>query len=339
MAKVAQKNAALVIDEQSKEFWRWKDNILQLEEQMLETLTFDIHVESPYAPLSEFFRIFGLEDKTLRNTTWAFINDSTLTHLALIQPANDITVAALFFTLKRHDIQLPDDDDGRTWWVRLGGSAQKISQAMSVMYDLYEDNPLGKKDNPYERSPADSIEAKLERTRRKIENGNGVDSQSHSEVETPGLSGGIPSPEATTTKEQVNGNGVSKEDGELTPNGKAPSEKEVAESRLDGSSDEKLKEAANDPATHEHTTTDNAAPVTNGTSRESSPKRKASEMDEESAERNSPSKRPRLENGTSETKIENGTIENVPIVPTIPGGSTVQNGSKSDEEEEGELEE
>ncbi|KAG7131506.1 Cyclin pch1 like protein [Verticillium longisporum] len=42
VAKVAQKNSQLIIDEQSKEYWRWRDNILAYEELMLELLTFDL---------------------------------------------------------------------------------------------------------------------------------------------------------------------------------------------------------------------------------------------------------------------------------------------------------
>ena len=54
VVKVAQKDASLIIDEQSKEFWRWKDSILLYEETMLELLTFDVVLESPYNMLIQF---------------------------------------------------------------------------------------------------------------------------------------------------------------------------------------------------------------------------------------------------------------------------------------------
>lgn len=288
---------------------------------MLETLTFDIHIDGPYRHLGIIFEMLDLlENKTLRNLAWAFLNDSSLTHLCILQPARDIAIASLFFALAHRGDKLPDDEDGNSWWERAGGTPTQIAQAMDIMYDLYEDNPLGKKDNPYERSPTDSNESKLERTRQRHENGNGINS--HSEVETPGASAGVVTPDINMTRDDANGNGVSREDGELTPNGKEHSEMDTSGSQPDGSSDEKLKEAANDPATHENTTGDAAAPITNGTSTEHapspsiSPKRKAAEIADE-AETNGASKRPRLENGT-----------------------TTANGTQSDEEgEEGELEE
>lgn len=291
---------------------------------MLEALTFDIHIDSPYRLISSIFEMFGLlENRELRNIAWSFLNDSAMTHLGVVQPARDIAVAALFFALAHSGESLPDDEQGRQWWKQAGGDAERIAQAVDIMYDLYEDNPLGKKENPYERSPSDSSESKLERTRQRHENGNGIDSQSHSEIDTPGASGGIATPDIHTAKAHVNGNGIPKEDGEVTPNGQARSESH-------GSSDEKLKEAANDPATHENTAIDSATvpPVTNGTSTDhklsppaTTPKRKAAEISSEPPETNGDSsKRPRLENGTS-----------------IGGNGTTS--SKSDEEEEGELEE
>ena len=59
VAKVAQKNAKLIIDEQSKEYWRWKDSILTYEEVMLEQLTFDLMIDNPYRHL---FEILGQLD-------------------------------------------------------------------------------------------------------------------------------------------------------------------------------------------------------------------------------------------------------------------------------------
>jgi hypothetical protein len=167
VAKVAQKNTKLIIDEQSKEYWRWRDSILTYEELMLETLTFDLLVDNPYAQLYEHFRQLDLvHNKTLRDSAWAFCNDACLTVLPLLLPARDVAIAAVFWAtaVTREKI---DDVDGQAWWRFLGASEADTVKAVDLMTDFYKENPLRKQDAKVPGSP----EFNLESTRRRGELG------------------------------------------------------------------------------------------------------------------------------------------------------------------------
>ncbi|KFX86228.1 hypothetical protein V490_09161 [Pseudogymnoascus sp. VKM F-3557] len=248
VAKVAQKNANLIIDEQSKEFWRWKDSILLYEETMLELLTFDVVLESPYTHLQSLLQQLGLEgDKALRNIAWAFLNDSQMTTLCLRMGPRDIAVAAVYFAARYNSLKFPDER-GRAWWERVGGEESKISEAVAVVQEFYSENPLGRTDLPLEGSPGGSA-GELEATR-----------------ERDGEGGGSPE----SGKERGGGDGAEdREEGALS------------ERRGAGDDDAGLKRAANDPATHERG--DEAIASIEGVP----PKRKESIVDIDTGERDS----------------------------------------------------
>ncbi|KFZ13989.1 hypothetical protein V501_03447, partial [Pseudogymnoascus sp. VKM F-4519 (FW-2642)] len=214
VAKVAQKNANLVIDEQSKEFWRWKDSILLYEETMLELLTFDVVLESPYSHLQSILGQLGLEhDKALRNIAWAFLNDSQMTTMCLRMGPRDVAVAAVYFAARYNGEKIPDEG-GRPWWVRAGGDEERIGEAVAVVQEFYAENPLGRTDLPLEGSPGGSP-GELEATRER----------------------GGESPES------VKDRGGEGEEGRS----RSPTDRAVAA----GDDDAVLKRVANDPATHE----------------------------------------------------------------------------------------
>ena len=166
VAKVAQKNASLIIDEQSKEYWRWRDSMLLYEELMLELLTFDVVLQSPYNILYKHLQQLQIEDnKPLRNIAWAFLNDSSLTTLCLLMPAKHIAIGAIYFAAKFLDDSIPDDKRGDPWWVKLGGDPDKILQAVGVLAQFWSENPLKRTENPYGESASSGDD--LERTRRR----------------------------------------------------------------------------------------------------------------------------------------------------------------------------
>ncbi|POS84405.1 hypothetical protein EPUL_003681 [Erysiphe pulchra] len=165
VAKVAQKNPSLIIDEQSKEYWKWRDSILFLEEQMLELLTFDLVVDTPHTNLLRCLESLSIEEnKSLRNTAWAFLNDSCMTPLCLMMPALDITIAAIYFAVKLNNETLPDVDN-KPWWHRIDGDPEKIVKAVTIVSRFWTENPLRKSDRPQGSSP--SSQDDLERTRRR----------------------------------------------------------------------------------------------------------------------------------------------------------------------------
>ena len=159
--RVAQKNPNKVVDEQDKEYWRWKDTILQYEDLLLEANCFDLSLEPPYKTLSEFLLFFGEENnKRLRNAAWAFVNDSCLTMLCLLFPSRTIAASALYAAAKHCGVSFADDQQGRPWWAAVGVELKNIRRAVNYMAEIYENSPLrgGVEGSIYERTPEDGDE-------------------------------------------------------------------------------------------------------------------------------------------------------------------------------------
>lgn len=237
MAKVAQKNSKLIIDEQAKEYWRWRDSILMFEEVMLENLTFDLIVANPHKELYKLLeQINQIHNKGIRHAAWAFCNDACLTTLPLLMEARDIAIASIFFssTFTRERI---DDVDGQPWWQFLQGNEELIVKAVNVAKDFYIENPLRKPENPYQGSP----EFSLQNTRG-----------SSSTNATPMTDRDTASPRGA----RVNGTDATA-DSQKEPQSTSTYAAEEASRLAPGDSDAALKEAANDPATHSTTNGDN----------------------------------------------------------------------------------
>ncbi|KAK4150750.1 WD40-repeat-containing domain protein [Chaetomidium leptoderma] len=165
VAKVAQKNTKLIIDEQSKEYWKWRDSILAYEEVMLETLTFDLMVDSPYQRLFDYVNQLELRhNKPVRDAAWAFCNDACLTVLPLMLNARDMAIAAIFFATSISHEKI-DDVKGEPWWQFLKGSETTTVRAAELMTEFYKENPLRKQDAKVPGSPKFNLES----TRRRGE--------------------------------------------------------------------------------------------------------------------------------------------------------------------------
>ncbi|KAL2209838.1 cyclin-like protein [Sarocladium strictum] len=174
VAKVAQKNTKLVIDEQDKEYWRWRDTILTYEELMLEQLTFDLMIDNPYRHLFELLgQLDIVHNKHLRQSAWAFCNDACLTAIPLLIESRDVAISAIYFA-SVHTNQQIDDVRGDPWWVYLKGDEGRCAKAIELMREFYTENPL-KKQNPSLPSPAYTLDV----TRRRGET-------SQSQTDTPG---------------------------------------------------------------------------------------------------------------------------------------------------------
>lgn len=262
VVKVAQKNASLIIDEQSKEFWRWKDSILLYEETMLELLTFDVVLESPYNHLYELLKVLGIQsNKHMRNVAWAFLNDSCMTTLCLQMPPKDIAVASIYFSAKFNNEKLADGENGEPWWEYIGGMKERITRAIDIMADFYTDNPLKKTENPYDRSQGSSPED-LDRTRLRVDSMSPSQSQSQPVEKIDGDGQGPQGPFSPGVDKD--GNKMMNGKGENMSRSQSQSGLRVEAPRngsghgdinIDtgaGDSDAKLKALANDPATHQH---------------------------------------------------------------------------------------
>ena len=167
--RVAQKNPSLLVDEQTKDFWRWKDTILFTEDVLLETLCFDLSVESPYNILYDLLKQYNAaKNKPLRNAAWGFINDSNLTQLCLLFTSRTIAATALYFAAKQYEVSFPDDDKGRPWWQVQNVRLTDVRKACNYMADLYSKPPRSGTPNIYVRTPEDGGE-EFAKTRMKRE--------------------------------------------------------------------------------------------------------------------------------------------------------------------------
>ncbi|KAH9904213.1 cyclin-like protein [Xylariomycetidae sp. FL2044] len=240
VAKVAQKNPKLIVDEQSKEYWRWRDSILMYEEVMLENLTFDLMVENPHFKLYEFLGQLGvIHNKNLRHTAWAFCNDSCLTTLPLLMEARDVAIAAVFFSSTFNGERI-EDINGEAWWRSLQGNEERCVKAIEVIKEFYIENPLRKTENPYSGSP----EFNLENTRRRGD-------------EAGSSTNATPRTDRATQSPKMRVNGVDQSTAEREIDTAAA---ESASQDAPGDSDAVLKEAANNPAIHPAATGDDLLP-------------------------------------------------------------------------------
>ncbi|KAM0800474.1 cyclin-like protein [Usnea florida] len=154
--RVAQKDPHKNVDEQDKEYWRWRDNILQYEDLLLEAICFDLSLEPPYKTLFDLLMQFEQGDnKRLRNAAWAFVNDSCLTTLCLLFPSRTIAASALYAAAKHCDVAFPDDARGRPWWEVIDIDIGSIRRACNYMASIYENSPAkgSKESGMYERTP------------------------------------------------------------------------------------------------------------------------------------------------------------------------------------------
>ena len=164
--RAAQKKKDLVIDEQSKEYWRWRDSILAHEELMLEILTFDLMVTNPYDQLwNHLQKLKMTHSKELRQAAWAFCNDTAMTSLPLLMDPSAIATAAVFFASIASKTKI-DDVDEQAWWKFLGADEKHIISAVDIMDASYRDHPLRKTET---RAGAGSPEFTLENTRRRAD--------------------------------------------------------------------------------------------------------------------------------------------------------------------------
>ncbi|KZZ90910.1 cyclin [Ascosphaera apis ARSEF 7405] len=138
-ARVGSKDPKMIIDEQSKIFWNWRDAILHHENLLLEALCFDLQLELPHKFLWDFIVYFNMRDnKQLRNAAWAFLNDSMYTVLCLRFPARTIAAGALYAAATHLGLSFPDDPHGRAWWEQLDLTLHDLRDVCNSLADIYD---------------------------------------------------------------------------------------------------------------------------------------------------------------------------------------------------------
>jgi len=152
------------------------------------------------------------------------------------------------------------------------GSPDLIVKAVDIMSTFYTENPLKRSDNPYTGSPSSNTEADIARTRQFFN------------INTPRSDQGANGSVDHEVQSPVNGaNGIHEN---------SSHSKEKQSHSEPGYSDLNLKEAANDPATHENTAvtngTDKAEALSQGSKRKSpevsidEPARKVAKLSDDS---------------------------------------------------------
>ncbi|KAF2473298.1 cyclin-like protein [Lindgomyces ingoldianus] len=136
--RVALKDPNKLVDEQTKDFWKWRDTILYSEDVLLETICFDLSIEPPYKTMYEMLKYYGIEhNKRLRNASWAFLSDSCLTELCLLFTSRTIAAASLFAGARMAEVDIPGEN-GKPWWEVQHVKLRDIRRACNMMADIYE---------------------------------------------------------------------------------------------------------------------------------------------------------------------------------------------------------
>ncbi|KAF2761426.1 cyclin-like protein [Pseudovirgaria hyperparasitica] len=142
ICRVAQKNPNLIVDEQTKDYWRWRDTILMNEDHLLEAIAFDLTIDKPHKLMFDMLQYYReSHNKELRNSAWTFINDSAHTQLCILFPARTIAAAAVYCGAKYCRVDLPDEG-GKPWWEVQHVSLREIRRACNYMAGIYEKTPV-----------------------------------------------------------------------------------------------------------------------------------------------------------------------------------------------------
>lgn len=143
-AKTAQKNDAAIIDEQSKDYWRWRDVILYNEELLLEALCFDLIIEHPYTMMKEYWRKFN-GSREVAKTAWACANDTYRTTIPLCYNTKTVAIACLYYA-SIFSGQVLEDVDGQAWYLTTDVNTDKMLEVITIMVELYENSQQIAKD-------------------------------------------------------------------------------------------------------------------------------------------------------------------------------------------------
>ncbi|KAF9279622.1 hypothetical protein BGZ68_007802 [Mortierella alpina] len=122
------------------EYRLWKDTIIFTEEQLLETLCFELTVDHPYNIITWLLDNHYTKDadqaRKLKQVAWAFLNDSCRTTLCLLYPAKTIALAAIHLAGKYMDDNL-NENLGDIWRELYEPDVQDILDAANEMIDQY----------------------------------------------------------------------------------------------------------------------------------------------------------------------------------------------------------
>lgn len=155
--KIAQHNPKLNVDEQSPEYWKWRNSIVLNEELLLETLCFDLTLDDPYAILKRILSKYGLDSqKYFRRASQQFVNDACRTVLYLLYPTQTVVSAAVYWASRILKTPVENQETGKPFWEDLNIEESQLVEACDLIADIYSSliqkiPDLEKECQPYNR--------------------------------------------------------------------------------------------------------------------------------------------------------------------------------------------
>lgn len=142
--KIAQHNPKLNVDEQSPEYWKWRNSLVLNEEHLLETLCFDLTLDDPYAILKDILVKYGLHNqKYFRRASQQFVNDACRTVLYLLYPTQTVVATAVYWASHILKTPVENKETGKPFWEDLEIEENQLVEACDLIADIY--SPLFQK--------------------------------------------------------------------------------------------------------------------------------------------------------------------------------------------------
>ncbi|KAJ3058283.1 hypothetical protein HK102_010588, partial [Quaeritorhiza haematococci] len=135
-ARKAAKNDNLQIEEGSKEYTRWRDNIAHYEEFLLATLCFDLCVEHPYPHVLDILEAHQISGQT-GQAAWGFVNDSYRLTLCLQYSPREIALACVYMAAKLHGEDIHKHSKGKPIWELMEIEVTALQDMLKQILTLY----------------------------------------------------------------------------------------------------------------------------------------------------------------------------------------------------------
>ncbi|KAI8331528.1 cyclin-like protein [Chlamydoabsidia padenii] len=141
-AQKAAKNDKLVLNEDSKDFVRWKETMLFNEVILLETLCFDLTIEHPHLYLEYLETQLNISGSMLRKA-WMLLYQCSGSPLCLLYQSNVIAGAVLLLAS-----YMSSDTLKEGWWNDVHLDGPTIHEIASDMLGYYTDHYVKKSSTP-----------------------------------------------------------------------------------------------------------------------------------------------------------------------------------------------
>ncbi|KAJ8659396.1 hypothetical protein O0I10_004758 [Lichtheimia ornata] len=134
-AQKAQKNDSVQFEENSKDFWKWKNTVLANETVLLEAICFDFSIDHPQAALLELASELDVPEECVRRA-WMLLYQALGMPLCLIYHPRVVATAALLLAWHfSYENQPPTD-----WWATTGLDPAEINELAADMLDYFQEH-------------------------------------------------------------------------------------------------------------------------------------------------------------------------------------------------------